>query len=210
MKLIDNMSFKTKCFLGGLAAAGLLTPFIFYFSIFGPLSEYSLARNDQAWANFGTFIGGTVGPILSTLACIAVFLTYRSQKEQITLLKEQARIDEVQRLVASTCQQMEQILSTPIVVRGMNLHLESCIFYKQTDDGFSKDEGNEKIRYESSRIRFLVKLREFCIQIDLLNTIGAPPEIISAYKEKYILHVDALNKIDKINLSEIKRHYNLS
>ncbi|ALZ80899.1 hypothetical protein [Aeromonas hydrophila] len=210
MKLIDNMSFKMKCFLGGLAIAGLLLPFIFYFSIFGPLSAYSLARNDQIWANFGTFIGGTVGPILSTLACIAVFLTYRSQNEQITLLKKQAKIDEAQRLVASTCQQIEQILSTPIVVSGINLHLESCILYKHADDRFEKSEGNEKIRYESSRIRLLIRLREFCIQIELLDNIGAPPDIISAYKGKFILHVEALNEIDKIELSEIKQLYNLS
>ncbi|WP_421326411.1 hypothetical protein [Aeromonas veronii] len=210
MKLIDNMSFKMKCFLGGLAIAGLLLPFIFYFSIFGPLSAYSLARNDQIWANFGTFIGGTVGPILSTLACIAVFLTYRSQNEQITLLKKQAKIDEAQRLIASTCQQIEQILSTPIVLCGVNLHFESYIINKYESDGFVMSEGSEKICYDSLRISLLMRLREFCIQIDLLDNIGAPPEIISAYKGKFTHHVEALNEMYKIKLSEIKRHYNLS
>lgn len=92
MKLIDNISFKTKCYLGGLTAAGLLSPFIFYFSIFGPLSDYSLAHNDQAWANFGSFIGGTIGPILSLFAFLGVLLTIFIQKQQFDLAKEQFEI----------------------------------------------------------------------------------------------------------------------
>ncbi|UUI59229.1 hypothetical protein [Aeromonas salmonicida] len=92
MKLIDNMSLKMKCYLGGLTASGLLAPFIFYFSIFGPKSDYSLARNDQAWANFGSFIGGTIGPILSLFAFLGVLLTIFIQKRQFDLAKEQFEI----------------------------------------------------------------------------------------------------------------------
>lgn len=133
MKLIDNMSFKTKCFLGGLTATGLLTPFIFYFSIFGPLSEYSLARNDQAWANFGSFIGGTIGTLFSGLAFIGVLLTYQemqnqlqAQKEQLEFARSRATIDELQRLLATTVESFEEFLNQPI-----GIHLENVEFTRK-------------------------------------------------------------------------------
>ncbi|HAU4927503.1 hypothetical protein [Aeromonas hydrophila] len=110
MKLIDNMSLKTKCYLGGLTAAGLLTPFIFYFYIFGPQSGYSLARNDQAWANFGSFIGGTLGPLLSACAFYGVWATYKVQREQLTIAKNQGILDELQRLISNQHQTIELML----------------------------------------------------------------------------------------------------
>lgn len=110
MKLIDNMSLKMKCYLGWLTAAVLLAPFIFYFSIFGPLSNYSLARNDQAWANFGGFIGGTIGPLLSACAFYGVWATYKVQREQLIIAKNQGILDELQRLIGNQHHAIELML----------------------------------------------------------------------------------------------------
>ncbi|MDI3429798.1 MULTISPECIES: hypothetical protein [Aeromonas] len=110
MKLIDNMPLKMKCYLTWLTAVGLLAPFIFYFYIFGPQSNYSLARNDQAWANFGSFIGGTIGPLLSACAFYGVWATYKVQREQLTIAKNQGILDELQRLISNQHQAIEFML----------------------------------------------------------------------------------------------------
>ncbi len=86
-------SFRVICWLIVillLIAVPLTMPFI-YFSEFGLLSKYSW-HNDQSWANFGSFIGGTIGPILSLFAFLGVLLTLFVQNKQFDLAKEQFEI----------------------------------------------------------------------------------------------------------------------
>ncbi|MEI4930732.1 hypothetical protein [Aeromonas caviae] len=73
-----------------LMAVLLALPYL-YFREFGFLSKYSW-HNDQSWANFGSFIGGTIGPFLSLLAFLGVLLTLFVQKKQFDLTKEQFEI----------------------------------------------------------------------------------------------------------------------
>lgn len=85
--------FRLICLLivTALLIAVLLALPYFYFREFGFLSKYSW-NNDQSWANFGSFIGGTIGPILSLLAFLGVLLTLFVQKKQFDLTKEQFEI----------------------------------------------------------------------------------------------------------------------
>lgn len=110
----------------------ILSPLYFYFLEFGPLSEHNW-KNNQSWANFGSFISETIGPILSGVAYIAVYLTYKSQQLQITLFKQQTKIDEIQRLIATTTDKIDSILfSTPFV------YTQSAEKLKITDEDFEQ------------------------------------------------------------------------
>lgn len=105
-----------KLSLWGLLIMGVIAPFTLYFSIFGPLSEYSFARSDQAWANFGSFIGGTIGPIMSCFAFLGVWKTYTLQNEQLQLATKQRRSEDLQRLIVSTYERIENILERKVDV----------------------------------------------------------------------------------------------
>lgn len=110
----------------------ILSPLYFYFLEFGTLSGHSW-KNNQSWANFGSFISGTIGPILSGVACIAVYLTYKSQQLQIALFKQQTKIDEIQRLIATTTDKIDSILfTTPFV------YTQSAETLKITDEDFER------------------------------------------------------------------------
>ncbi len=88
-----------------LLASAILTPPYFYFSEFGALSRYSW-QNDQSWANFGSFIGGTVGTLISAAAFIAVYLTLRQQREalqrqdeELSEMKRQSKISRLENIL---------------------------------------------------------------------------------------------------------------
>ncbi|WP_429067897.1 hypothetical protein [Aeromonas veronii] len=99
-----------------LVIMGVTIPFALYFSMFGPLSEYSLSRSDQAWANFGSFIGGTIGPIISCFAFLGVWKTYILQNEQLQLTNKQRKSEDLQRLISSTYERIENILEKKVDV----------------------------------------------------------------------------------------------
>lgn len=73
--------FKWSCYVFGAALLIMLGVFAFYFSHF----HYGPSRNHGTWGEFGDFIGGTLNPILSFLALIALLLTIVLQSKQLDL-----------------------------------------------------------------------------------------------------------------------------
>ncbi|MGL5814907.1 MAG: hypothetical protein ACRCYW_16475 [Aeromonas sp.] len=92
----------------------VLLPLGLYFYIFGPASHYTLSDNHSAWASFGSYLGGTIGPFLSGLAFLGVWKTYKLQSEQLDLTKKQFKKEEVERLITSVVDKMDVLLSAPI------------------------------------------------------------------------------------------------
>lgn len=121
MNVTKTRSYKQLLFVALTIITISSIPLIFYFSTFAPLSEYSIAKNDQAWANFGSFIGGTIGPILSAFAFYGVWATYGVQREQLEIVRRQGILDEIQRLISSEHQALDIITKKVILV---NLPLE--------------------------------------------------------------------------------------
>ncbi|WP_393936775.1 hypothetical protein [Aeromonas rivipollensis] len=95
-----------------LMAALLALPYLYY-SEFGFLSKYSW-HNNQSWANFGSFIGGTIGPIISCFAFFGVWKTYTLQNEQLQLTNKQRKSEDLQRLISSTYERIENILEKKV------------------------------------------------------------------------------------------------
>ena len=71
------------------AASGVVvTTFVFYFINF---SE-GLSNDHERWGTFGDFIGGTLNPILSFLALIALLLTVVLQSRQAEISKNELEL----------------------------------------------------------------------------------------------------------------------
>lgn len=69
--------------------AGLLA--IIFLLLLGPyfyIFNYSLSGNSQDWANFGTYVGGTLGPI-------GAFLAFWGLMQQNKMYREHAEIDRI-------------------------------------------------------------------------------------------------------------------
>lgn len=81
-----------------------------YLVWFWMICGYTLSSNPQDWAQFGDYLSGTLGPAFAFIAFIGVFETVRLQAEQLELSRRQAKIDEVQRLLASIASRLDQFL----------------------------------------------------------------------------------------------------
>ena len=71
------------------AIAGCIALFllILYFASFA----HGLSSDREAWGQFGDYIGGTLNPVLSFLALIAIVLTYAMQARQLELAQEEVQ-----------------------------------------------------------------------------------------------------------------------
>jgi len=82
-----------------------------YVSVFGPISNYSLSRSDSAWSNFGSYLGGVLGPVFSFLAFVGVLFTVWLQAKQLDTSKNQANIEEMQRVISSISTNIDAVLA---------------------------------------------------------------------------------------------------
>jgi hypothetical protein len=99
---------KISLILGSILALFAIS---IYFSVFGPLSDFSLATKDSAWSNFGSYLGGVLGPIFSFGAFFGVLITVYLQAKQLENIQSQANLDETQRLISSISSHIDTLLS---------------------------------------------------------------------------------------------------
>ena len=92
--------------LGVFAFAAAVGAYIWRF---GP--SHGLSQNAADWAEFGEYVGGTLGGFFGLLAFIGVLFSMAQQRDQLDFLRGQANRDELQRLTATVAQAMDEILS---------------------------------------------------------------------------------------------------
>lgn len=100
----DSAAIPHKGLLLGALGAIILVVIVPYFYAFAPDSWLTLSRDPERWAQFGEYVGGTLGPIFAVLAFLAVMHTIIAQKRQATL-------DEFQRQMATLSARIEMLLS---------------------------------------------------------------------------------------------------
>ncbi len=140
-----------------------------YFCTFG---KYGLSDDHQAWANFGGYMGGVLGPLFSALAFICIWLTYKAQREQIELLKNQAKVSEIQRLISNTSERIDKILEGQAVVIKPPHELG---FY---------DEPDNIAKFETIRARTFIDVLFHLATIDP-KKLKLPPELEEAILDNY-------------------------
>lgn len=91
---------------GLLLWIGLLVPIgvaAAYFYAFGS----SGCCDQGTWGQFGDFFGGALNPLLAYFSLLALALTLREQRRLIEETRQVAVREELQRLIASTCETVE-------------------------------------------------------------------------------------------------------
>jgi hypothetical protein len=100
-----------KLFVGllGTALAVFLAAVGAYYLHLGLHAGFS--QNSKDWAEFGEYLGGTLGGFFGLLAFIGVLITIFQQRTQLQLTRSQFNRDELQRLVATTWTAAEDVLN---------------------------------------------------------------------------------------------------
>ncbi len=76
----------------------------------------TLSNRAVDWANFGTYVGGVAGPLLSFLALIAVVWTVRLQYELLQRDRERQLADQHIRWLDAIYRDMQEILRSPLAM----------------------------------------------------------------------------------------------
>lgn len=126
----------------GFAIAGVFFAYYLRFShwpelprtlrtlIFGPESDKQFSAAQEAWSQFGEFVGGTLGPVLSGLTFLAMVFalllqqeamltakrdsakTLKSLSDQTWLSLEAARLQALTAALAVTSEELRQVLNS--------------------------------------------------------------------------------------------------
>ncbi|ACM21472.1 hypothetical protein Geob_3129 [Geotalea daltonii FRC-32] len=81
-----------------------------YFIRFGWIMKYPISPNQSDWGTFGDFIGGVLNPIYAFLAFIGVIYTVLLQKRQLTDMKTQQKLEELQQLIFGIAETIDKVL----------------------------------------------------------------------------------------------------
>jgi len=88
-----------------------LSPAGVYFYQFGKVLGYPLAKSNDAWANFGSYLGGTIGPLISGIAFIYIYRTFDLQRRQHEAFVSSIHAIEISKLIDISRQNIDKLLS---------------------------------------------------------------------------------------------------
>lgn len=96
--------------IGVLAA---WTVYGLYIYNFGPGQWFQLSPTPSDWGVFGDYVGGLLNPLFSFLAFIGVILTVVLQARQLDIVRDQANLEEVQRVLSTLSTRIDGLLAAP-------------------------------------------------------------------------------------------------
>jgi hypothetical protein len=94
--------------LGLLVAAIAIGAYVVNFAI---PARFSFATTDSSWSNFGSYVGGVLGPLFSFLAFVAVLFTVWLQAKQLEDSRTRAHLEELQRVLATIATNIDGLLA---------------------------------------------------------------------------------------------------
>ena len=207
------MVFKTLKYFSLIAISLLVTalillPVYFYFIEFNNLSKYSW-NNDQSWANFGSFIGGTVGPVLSFIAILLVLASWREQRR----LQEAV---EIQKLIFHDLGEITRILNTEI---GTPTHTFLPKTFREvtrnnaTNMLRSKGKTKKTVFYNlnSKKYAFAVRehVRHICWCFDRYQKLGGNVSTIKSYKNRICVDIMFIYSLYDYQDAIVEKHFDV-
>lgn len=188
----------------------ICAPLIFYFIVFGPASGFSISRNDQAWANFGSYLSGTVGPLISIGAFIGLFITIKQQQEslsvqakQLNILEKQRKIDSIQANINEQSRNIDSLLHSKVtaIIGGTEdsrlsllqiIVFTSEIAFPKDPEMMTEDERHELFLQHEYRknanpdiTRLGFEFNLLCNYWDFFVSNGGDTSVITLQKRKY-------------------------
>jgi cell division protein ZapA (FtsZ GTPase activity inhibitor) len=169
----------------------MCTPLALYVWVFAPLAGYKLSETDQSWANFGSFIGGTVGPLISLGALIGLLTTIRQQQKQITSIDKNANINRIQETILKLSDNIDQrlynITNNNQVGKKVYLHQAICVMAEIAQDQLKLQQ------YNDLKASFGIHISTLALDLNLLCHLwdgyllsDGPSGFIRLQQKKYV------------------------
>lgn len=204
----------------------IVLPFVLFFLFVGLQLDLSapadqmtdfrgLSNNANDWATFGSYIGGTVGPIAALLAFGAALLSIRQQQQQNREQQQQNKLNELLKLINAEVNSIQQLLmsstshSVPVAPPStltddsLSINLNHFGYFLIHDGSRLHSDFESFITKEKFK---LFQLREgfinLCRLMDIYESNGGDREIVNITKinlciDFLFLH-KVLDKTDKI------------
>lgn len=207
----------SKWLIGLVVVFLSVVPLGLYFWVFGPLSGYRLSETDQSWANFGSFLGGTVGPLLSAFALCALAITIRQQNKQLDQQSEQLEqqniqiaqsqkqpyLLQIQDLIAKTSESILFQYHMDINTQGLGtLEKKSTIFKMLLNKQFWI---LDQIPFELKKIERDTSF--LCHCFDAYIDSGGSDEVCNLYRDRISAETIFHNKYKKIEDIDILKYF---
>lgn len=194
----------------------LLIIFAPYIATFG---KYGLSDKHQAWANFGGYVGGVLGPIISGLAFIYIIKTFRIQKIQLDDAEKKAQLIEISEIIRFFLKKVDEILSEKVNVNGEGvMSVKTALSALHSQEGDSSTPELDKQAIKSSvdeavtldqTFTLISTLSILCDLYDEFNKLGGSKKILAAYINSHLEAALGIYLIEKDNkrIPDIKRYY---
>ncbi|EIV1639361.1 hypothetical protein L7E50_003175 [Vibrio parahaemolyticus] len=124
-----------------MAVLVILVTFGTYLYFFYFKSHQEFVIDSQKWSNFGGFIGGVLGPILSALALIAVSETLQNQK---AANEHSQKFDEIN-MRTEDLENISKQFESMIHTRARKLH-DKSVYEAINDSSFGRSSTSQEIK----------------------------------------------------------------
>ncbi|HHQ4569585.1 TPA: hypothetical protein ACSP3H_000414 [Aeromonas veronii] len=195
-----------------------------YLWVFIPASNHTLSNNHEAWASFGSFFGGTIGPIISGLAFFYVWKTFSLQSEQLKEMKKSAIINEFQRAIDDKSNKLDILFAMPLsgenkskipnIGVALEVLMKSSLGDTQLTDEHIQFLANieSDLDFDFILIHQIFKnVEELCLIFDQYIKHGGSEDLYEIYKRKNVYSITGLHHLGtyKDKLSNINNRNNL-
>ncbi len=214
--LVNNSNNQKSITLVVIALAIILSTILLpYIAVFG---KYGLSDKHQAWANFGGYIGGVLGPIFSCLAFIYIIKTFKIQKAQQDDAEIKIQLVEISETIRFFLKKADETLSEKVHLDGegamsIRTALSAVYSLKNSDiSNFDKNTLKKTVKQavtDDQIFTLLNTLSVLCDLYDEFTKLGGSRIILSAYINSHLESVLGLHEIDQGNkrIPETLKYY---
>jgi hypothetical protein len=187
-----------------------------------------LSSNSEEWANFGDYLGGTLGTYFSFFAFIGVVATLMLQQQQLDQVQRQAKLDEIQRYLAYGSGKVDALLQqqprtapealermlrgkvAPASVHNMlfaavNLRLSQNTGMQPQAAALALRDLVKALRFETAPL--IVELHQLATGLDTYAGQGGSLEIASLYQNRYKAEIGALQLLEILGSDSVMRSF---
>jgi len=211
-----------------MLAAAAVTPLVMIVGIYAyKLGTPNLDTNPTSWGLFGDYVGGTLGAFYGLLAFVGVLITVAVQREQLDLLKEQAHLDELQRLLGTIASGIDaQLSSDPSMPTETMRHQARLRANRFSIFNILAAVGTQAINsgelgkslapfvYKDAIASLEADLPTIGVELDQLvwclheyKRSGGSPQVAAFYKRRYAPVVCWMHALGQLHSAAVEQHF---
>ncbi|MCK9687351.1 hypothetical protein [Scleromatobacter humisilvae] len=181
---------KLRTWLAWLAGFGTAVTGVAFYAYLAEFGKLGFSNEHTRWAEFGTYIGGTVGPIAAFVGSVAVALTVIAQVKQIEDATEKSMSDRVEseRLAKTQRETLE----------AMQAQVEHMAKQARFTEEHLQQSKAESERYAQIQAEMVTTMREQAVQLAATARIAT---LTSALAEVRV-EIDSITSV-KLNQDSV-------